>query len=95
MAKPFAFTNIIAGSAAVTNAASGGQLPDIYFNTVVISSPSVNTKNIFIGPADSALVSGGFMLAPGEAISLDIDNLDRLYAGTNAAGQIIRYIGLR
>lgn len=91
---PFVFTTVKAGSAAVTNAASGGQLPNVSLHHVVIQAPTTNTKNVFIGPYSASLVSGGFQLSPGDSLSLDIDNLNRMYAGTNAANQVIRYFGV-
>lgn len=96
--KSFVYDGMVAGSAAVANAVSGGALDSLRIDSVVIQAPTSNTNPVFIGTeANSAtpLVSGGFSLTPGAAVTLDIQDLSMIWAGAAAAGERLHYLAVR
>lgn len=96
--KPFVFNTIIAGSAAVTNAVSGGALSASgRVSSLVIKAHTLNTTRVFVGPESlsGSLVSGGFELNAGDALQLEVDSLAKVWVGTNAASQRVTFIGVR
>lgn len=75
---------------------------DVPCHTVLLKANSANTAPIFVGADDSmtaALTGGnettcGYPLAGGEAISLSLDNLDKIYILSTSADQEISYMVL-
>lgn len=60
---------------------------------VHLKAPLTNTQTVYLG--SNTLVTtpaGGFPLEPGESIFIEIDNLNKLYARSNATGQKITFI---
>lgn len=60
---------------------------------VHLKSPVSNTATIYVGSRD-LLTSpdSGYPLEPGESIFLEIDNVNKIYAKSSTAGQIIAFI---
>lgn len=62
--------------------------------SVTVKALSTNTVKVYIG--DSTVTSAiGFELSAGEAISLDVDNLNDIYAYAHRGDQQIRFIAVQ
>lgn len=60
---------------------------------VHVKSPLTNTDTVYIG--SNTLVTSpnsGYPLEPGESIFIEIDNVNKIYARSNAIGQMIAYV---
>lgn len=61
--------------------------------SVTIRAKSVNTGLIYVGSA-SVAASNGFQLSPAETVSLDIDNLSKVYIDSAVNGEGVSFIYL-
>lgn len=90
--------NLIAGTTIyngqTTVAAAGTQVVLASSTTVkwvILKAKATNTGNIFVG--DSNVDSStGYILTPGEAIGLDINNLNLVYIDSAVNGEGVSYI---
>jgi len=60
---------------------------------ICIKADDGNTGNVFIGEA-GVTTSNGFKLAPGEAITIEIDFPEKLYAIADAADQKVHWLAV-
>lgn len=83
-------TGFGSGQQLVDTAGTQEQLPDVTCKSVTIKANIANTGNIYVGGSavDSAT---GFVLGAGETMSLDIDNLNRLYIDSAQNNEGISY----
>jgi len=82
-----------AGIFVVTAASGGATLPPQAVISVTIKAMSENSGNIHI--AGTALQSGeGFVLEPGEAVNIDIDNLNKIYVLAEVSGDRVTYLAV-
>lgn len=58
---------------------------------VIIKALSTNDSVIFVGGSDVS-AENGYILSPGEAIGLDIDNLSKVYIDSSTDGDGVSYI---
>ena len=87
---------VIQGHVTIT-AGTAVQLPDIDIPegiTPLIRALTTNTKNIAIGGSDVALTgaTGGHLLAPGEDVYFDLQNLSALYGIADTSSQTLSYV---
>jgi len=87
-------TSVTSGGIFVVGSQSGGVIltsgPCI---SATIKSMSGNSGDIYI--AGQALQSGeGFVLEPGEAINLDIDNFGRVHLLASVSGDRVTFVGV-
>ena len=87
-------TSIPAAGIFVVGSQSGGViLTSGSVISVTIKAMSDNSGNIYV--AGVALQSGeGFVLEPGEAINIDIDNMGRIHLLADVSGDRITYLGV-
>lgn len=57
------------------------------------SDPTPNTQPVWIG-GENVTATTGFPLLPGSSLSIDIDDLDKIYGTSNTANQVVHYIGV-
>ena len=60
--------------------------------SVTVKSLSTNTVAIYIGA--TGVTVAGFELLPGEAVSLDVDDLATVFCISGGAAQVLRYIAI-
>lgn len=78
----------------VTTAGTAVQLATTTSSTTVtIRSKAANTGLIYVGTV-SVSSSNGFQLSPSESVSLDIDNLSKIYIDAAVSGNGVTYIYL-
>lgn len=91
-ADPGAHTAIYTGSKTVTTA--GTQVPltstSTGIHTVVVKAKSANTGVIYIGNSDVDS-SSGLPLAAGEALTITINNLNKVYIDASVNGEGVNY----
>ncbi len=81
----FAPQNIDAGQIAVTTAAQQG--PNAPAGHIVLTAASANTAPISIGGA-GVTATTGLLLPPGASVTIALQNLNRLYFISTAAGTL-------
>jgi len=62
--------------------------------TVVLKADDDNTGNIYVGNSD-VTTSSGLRLSPGQSLSIDIDNLNKVYVIADTADQKLYVLWLR
>lgn len=62
--------------------------------SVTIKANRTNTNYIYVGGALTATAILGFRLSPGETVSLDIDDANKVYIDAVVAGEGVTYIGV-
>jgi len=87
-------TSLVGGGIFVVGAQSGGViLTSGACVSVTIKAMSANSGNIHL--KGTALQSGeGFVLEPGEAVNLDVDNFGRVRLLAEISGDRVTYIGV-
>lgn len=60
---------------------------------VIVKALTSNTGNVYVGNS-SVSSSNGYILEPGEAISLDVDDLATVYIDVDTNGEGVSYIGV-
>lgn len=84
---------INAGQQAVT--ASATALPSIKAKAVLIKASDTNALSIYIGDSTVTIPGGanpGLSLAPGDGVSIPVDNTNRLYVIAATTGATIEWI---
>lgn len=65
---------------------------------VLLRAPSANSVDIYIGigsvTADTNATSGGFPLAPGEAVFIPIDDHTKLFVRASASAQDLAWLAI-
>ena len=89
--SPFAPTSTGSGQATVADAGTRAQLTAQACKAVSIAANPDNTGNIFLGDVTVSSANGR-ILAPGDAVDLAIDNLNRLYIDAAVDGEGISYL---
>lgn len=83
-------TTVTTGQVSVTNSAT--QFTSVTVTQfVTIKARSINTDFICIGPSGVS-AANGYILNPGEQISLPVSNLNALYHISNSGTQALSYI---
>lgn len=81
-----------------TNAVQVTSSPTRFVKGVVVLADSANSAPVYVGSylvtADSAETSGGFPLEAGKSVSLQIEDLSKLYAVSTAAAQKLAWIAV-
>jgi len=88
-------TAIISGQKNVSSAGTAealGSATDII--SVTIKAKSSNTGNIYVGGSDVSS-SNGLILEPGDAVSLDINDLSTVYIDADTNGEGVSYLALK
>lgn len=75
-----------------TSRTSLGSNTSLKFGVVVRADPS-NTGNVYVGNS-GVTTSSGYLLAPGDAISIEIDNVNKVYVIADTANQKVYWIGV-
>jgi hypothetical protein len=88
---PFTPTSVGSGQATVADAGTRAQLTAQACKAVSIAANPDNTGNIFLGDVTVSSANGR-ILAPGDAVDLAIDNLNRLYIDAAVDGEGISYL---
>lgn len=87
-------SSLVFGQYSVTTSAAAISSTSKLINVAVtIKSSNSNTSNIFVGTS-GVVLSDGFELGPGEAITLPIDDVQKVYAISSTGTQSISYIGV-
>lgn len=84
---------INAGQQAVT--ASATALPSIKSKAVLLKASEANAISIYIGDSTVTVPGGanpGFSLAPGDGVSIPVDNTDRLYVIAATTGATVEWV---
>lgn len=85
------FTTVANGHKTVTDAGTAEQLADVACVAATIKALPGNTNNIYLG--DSGVDdTNGHVLAPGDAVNVAIDNLNRFYIDADSDGEGISYL---
>jgi hypothetical protein len=61
--------------------------------SVLLRADPSNADTIYIGSSGSVTTGNGYPLAPGETLSLEIDDIQKVYAISGTAAQTLAYIG--
>jgi len=83
-------TIIVEGQVTLTGAAQ--QMPADACRSVTIENPIANAV-VAIGPTNAVTLLNGYRLQPGATVSLDIDNVNRMWV-IGTLNQIISYLGV-
>ena len=81
----------------VTGASAGVALSLGKVKAVIVKALVANSGNIFMGgnaPGDYPYSGYGYLLEPGESLSLDVDDFSRLAVFANVSGDRITYAGV-
>lgn len=62
-------------------------------HSITIKALSTNTVAIYVG-ANGVTTSTGFELLAGESLSLDLDDVAKVYVISGSAAQVVRYIAI-
>jgi len=62
--------------------------------SVIVKAFPTNSGNIYIGN-DTVSSNSGFVLAPGETVSIDIDNVNKLYATSDVDGDKVCWMAIQ
>ena len=92
-------TSVIAGKDIIGSTSGGTQLTSGIATSVAVKAASWNSGDIYLGGSDLAAgwrpYSGvGMQLEPGDAVSMDIDNVNRLYAFAEVSGDVVLIAGV-
>ena len=94
------FTEVKSGE--LQGSATALQLPDIASaGLVIFSALASNAGNVYLGgagvtkPDGTTDVTSGLEITPGSTVTLNIDNLNRLYRICDNAGDDLTYLILR
>lgn len=82
-----------AASGVVTVGATAAQLPSTGAGRVIVRAAGGNTGTITLGGSGVTSL-GGLTLSAGQSQTLDINNLNMLYAIASGAGQSLEYLAL-
>ena len=83
------------GLVTVTSDSGGIVLASGEVQSVLVKALSGNSGGIYIGGENYRPYSGyGFLLEPGEAVNLDVDNFNRIYLYAVVSGDIVTYTGV-
>lgn len=82
---------VATGATTVTTAGTAVQLPAGAALSVTVRALSTNAGTIYIGPV-GVTTATGFPLSAGDALSMDIANLNLLYANADVSGDKVRYL---
>jgi hypothetical protein len=70
--------------------------PKVLDKGVILRAPAANTVDVYIGvatlTADTAAATGGFPLAPGDALFVPIDDHTKIWARASAASQDLAWL---
>jgi len=72
-----------------TVATAGTRVPisgDMEVISVTVKALRTNTRNIYVGD-ETVSSSNGYVLAPGEAVDIEIDNLSKVYIDADVSGE--------
>jgi hypothetical protein len=85
---------VVANQKAVTTSPSqlSTTSTELRAGVTVIALPG-NGATIYVGDTSGVSSSGGFPLAPSSAITIPIDNLDKVWLMTTSGTQTVGYIG--
>ena len=80
------------GQKSVTTAGTRVQLSSVSYliHSITIKAKSGNTGSIYVGASD-VISTNGFILAAGEGISLDVDNLNDIWLDSSVNGEGVSY----
>jgi len=92
-------TNLITISDTIGAISGGTQLTSGIVVSVAVKAASWNSGDIYLGGSDLAAgwrpYSGvGMQLQPGDGVSMDIDNINRLYAFAEVSGDVVLTAGV-
>jgi len=62
--------------------------------TVTVKADNDNAGNVYVGFSSGVTTGNGFRLAAGEAITIPIDDLSKIWLIADAADQLVHYIYL-
>jgi len=92
---PLTVLKVSGSPMAITGVSGGALLPAGAVNSVTLKSLSRNSGDIFVGSPTHPPSSGvGYVLEVGEAVTVDVDNLNRVRACAQVSGDQISFIGL-
>lgn len=87
-------TTVYNGSKNVTTAGTRVALAASQaISSVTVKAKAANTGSIYVGDS-TVSSSNGFVLAAGEAISMDIDNLADIYLDSSVNGEGVTYVAV-
>lgn len=81
------------GQQAVT--ASAAALPDVQAKAVALKASDANVIPIYIGDSTVTIPGGanaGFSLAPGDVVSIPVDNANRIYVIASTTGATVEWM---
>ena len=83
---------ILSGQHAVT--ASAVALPNVPIIAVTIKAHSDNAVPVYLGPAGVSAGNGGtgFELSPGDAVTIEVENLNIIYVIATTTGASVSWI---
>ncbi|MCJ7631170.1 hypothetical protein MUP77_02035, partial [Candidatus Bathyarchaeota archaeon] len=96
---PTAVYAITSGNPMAVTAASAGQmLVSKAVMSVTVKALSINSGDIYLGgeaAGDKPYSGCGFLLEPGEAINIDINEIGRVWACAEVSGDRLTYLGVQ
>lgn len=79
----------------IVGALSGGiELASGPIVSVVVKALAANSGDVFLGASGTVYSGHGFQLRPGDALTADIDNLNRIYGMASVSGDTLTYLGI-
>ena len=79
-------TQVVPSNVSVSTPGVRVQLPSVACKSVTVKAMAQNTGLVYVG--DGSVTSGnGFQLSPGDSVSVDIDNVNRLWIDAAVANE--------
>lgn len=86
---------IVANSQAITAAGTAEQLPSVAIrpgHKIILKARRTNTGYCYPNDTKALAEARHFELAPGGALELDIDNLDRIWVDVSVNGEYVEWL---